>query len=540
MKMLNVTLAFLIAILLTACNYGYVDVGEHEAYGGVQDIADTNAVVYAPQDEQLDAAEEPDEPLVVLELELQIDFATDELLATFDYIYEVDYTLLRRARSGNDTIETYGGERLVIWANVPLYDFALIWVAYDSFEDGRNIICIPSEEVFGEVSELLLGQAFVVNSYYAAGFSSRPWSGVRFTDYDGEMRYFTMQRNHLYAHPNFSDCAWLLNEFENRMDELPDNWEPWWVNVDFIPRVAIDAPDEELRSKLLEESGISEYGWRVAADFLSEFDSILYGVYWAHTPHTPRDADGNIIMSFSRWYNISQQFVHTYEWPKIVFLNASQEEHGGFFDNNGDRIYEALWAYIQRFEYDWRDEPTTASYSHHYASYFSLFDFDNTGIPDIIIHFSQTFEGCYGGFYRIFRYINGEYQMIEMSTYENGEQLEWTNFGMIHQLFSDDSGRIITLFDSELGGCMRYEHLVLVDNRVEFHVIPDTGIDWDWHEWRAHHWRIWRHTPYHGHQTIDCWTFHNPTIFRTNTPITPLHPFSDLGTEMLAYLRHTR
>ena len=127
--------------------------------------------------------------------------------------------------------------------------------------------------------------------------------------------------------------------------------------------------------------------------------------------------------------------------------------------------------------------------------------------------------------------------MLEMSSCEDDELLSWAGFGSFHELFIDDEGRIITF----CGRGMRYEHLIFVDNRVEFHSIPVSDYSSDWRTWSDHHLQISRPIPYHAyHIWIDLWTHHNPTIFKTDIQITPLHPFTDLGLEMLAYLRYTR
>jgi len=308
-----------------------------------------------------------------------------------------------------------------------------------------------------------------------------------------------------------------------------------------IPATALvpsTEPSLELRTVLLEQSGISQYGWQVAADFLSGFTSLFAGVFRVETTWDNEKRIAAPTGYFWRWDSVNQRSVTTDEQPEISFLSTNGGQREGFFDRYGNRIYDAPWAYIQLFDgfYDHQGEPVIF-YSHHYANYFSLFDFDNDGIPDIIIHFRQTFDGCYGGFYRIFRYIDGEYRMLKMAAFtDNGEQLSWTNFGTNHLLFADANGRIITFIDSELGG-MEYSHLVFTNNRADFYRIPFA--DHSWEEWKEHHWQVWEQTPY-GRELKDSWVLHNPTIFGTDISITPLHPFADLGVELYTYLQHRR
>jgi len=102
----------------------------------------------------------------------------DDLLASFEYIHEMDYYEVRGFLRG---------ERLVIWADVPLYNFAVVDLSHD-FADDAFIYFINSTH--GEVDLLLPGQAFVVNNYIVMG--SFPWSGFTFTDANNERHYFAM------------------------------------------------------------------------------------------------------------------------------------------------------------------------------------------------------------------------------------------------------------------------------------------------------------------------------------------------------------
>jgi hypothetical protein len=270
---------------------------------------------------------------------------------------------------------------------------------------------------------------------------------------------------------------------------------------------------------------ISEYGWQVATEFLSDFTSLFKGVYH---PEYVWDVGMQTTINtgrFMRWDTITGQFITTYEQPEISFRAGY-----GFLDAQGNRVIDEPWAIIRRFECQLTQD---VFYSFHYANYFKLFDFDNDGIPEIFVHFNQTFEGCYDGFYRIFRYIDGGYRMLEMVAYANGEQLQWVSFGNVHELFIDPNGRIITFINSEMTGIMEYTHLVLTDTHAEFHRIISlddiSGDPWEaWEEWHNHHWNVWEHT------FTDSWRLHNPTIFRTNIAITPLQPFYELGAELFA------
>jgi len=139
---------------------------------------------------------------------LTISLASEELLNTFDYLHEADYTLLR-GDFADDVFEYFNGDRLVIRADVPLYDLALISIANDVLDDLDDRVVFAPVNAFGQIEVLLPGQAFVINSY--VGLGTLPASGISFVSESGERHYFWMledQSVNIYPNP-FSDADFL-------------------------------------------------------------------------------------------------------------------------------------------------------------------------------------------------------------------------------------------------------------------------------------------------------------------------------------------
>ena len=139
-----------------------------------------------------------------------------------------------------------------------------------------------------------------------------------------------------------------------------------------------------------------------------------------------------------------------------------------------------------------------------------------------MVHFNQTFDGGYAGFYRIFRYFDGEYRMLGLRAFEDGVQSEWAWLSQVHELFWDETGRIITYFGNEYHGGFQYEHLVLTDFYADMHLVRRMDYDDEWEAWQEHHWIEWRSERSNGSWIKDGWMNHNPTIFGTDVPLTPL------------------
>jgi len=278
-------------------------------------------------------------------------------------------------------------------------------------------------------------------------------------------------------------------------------------------------PPQELD---LPPATISEYGRQVAEDFLSRFTSIFTGVgqpemHWDGETAVPTGR-------FTMGWDSAGQLITTDQVPAIY--RSPWGEDVAFFDRQGNPIHEAPWLLVYRGDY-W--------VSYHYASYFKLYALDHSGIPVIFIHFNQTFEGGYAGFYMVFGYRNGEYRMLETASFIDGVRQEWLLLNSVTDFFVDDYGRVITFFNSDYHGVHRYEHLVLTETHAELHFVAGLDEwDWDsgaWEEWDDYHWSNWEDTPESWRQ-VDGWLFHNPTIWGTDIPITPLEPLTQLQEEI--------
>jgi len=265
---------------------------------------------------------------------------------------------------------------------------------------------------------------------------------------------------------------------------------------------------------------ISEYGRQAAEDFLFTMTTIFTDVLHAEVEYV----DGNRVRPAERfrvgWDLETHEAIMTDIIPEfyIDFMESGVWNSMAFFDRHHNRVYDAPWLEVNRGD-DWT--------SYRYANHFRLFDFDNDGIPEILIHYRQTFDGGYAGAYHIFRYVDGAYRRLEQVLIENGEahNWPWAWISSAHTLFWDSNGKIISFIDSMYHGVNRYEHLVLTNEHAEFHVLA--SLDWqsNWEAWEAHHWYEWN-------EPRDSWMNHSPTIFGTNISLTPIESMTELEDEI--------
>jgi len=279
-----------------------------------------------------------------------------------------------------------------------------------------------------------------------------------------------------------------------------------------------DDSDPPSTVELLLPQEISEYGFNTALDFLRTLTSLRTGVYRAMAEW---DGANNAVVAtgeFSRWCMETGELLRKFETPEIYFSHY-QDGVSGFFDQQNNLITDAPW-----MQHD------------NYAAYFSLFDFDGNGIPVIFVHFNQTFEGGYGGFYRVFRYVDGAYRMLETRSFTNGIETQWPWLSAIHRLLVDEDGRIITFALSDYHGIYEYTHLILTDTCAEMHLVTALD-DWeDWELWHEHHREEWDWTQQQA-ILLYSWLDHNPTIFGTDIAIRPIESFTELEEYIMEVLR---
>ena len=449
--------------------------------------------------------------------EVNVAIVTDDLLLSFNQLHELDYGEVRSLNLFSET------NNLIFWATMPITDFAVLLVGYEhiaqepTYIDGirttaLDTIYIPIDR-FGMVSEMQPGDAFVINNIGIRSPFDFGMPGVTFVDESGTQRYFLFYNDRTsVAQVN----PFRLVEFQNRMYQLPEDWQPRWIRMRHEPTTNVNAPSSPERIAVsLEKTGISEYGWQVAANFLSEMTSIFTGVIEAEAG---RDNDWEETGRFILGYDLSTgRFITTSEVPEIYYVLY---EWGirGVYDRQRNVIQDVVWAW------EW------SGVIRAYAWSFKLIDFDSTGIPEILISFWPIFDGIDTGgmsWYEIFRYVDGEYRKLEQR-FPGGVSVAYQGISPWplspgHDFFIDETGRIVTLFhDVKDGNFTGYQQLVITDDYFVLYPLAIKEND-DWDAW-------WEHIRELG----------SPTIFGTDIQLAPFYLFDDLISDLFRYLQYKR
>ena len=279
-----------------------------------------------------------------------------------------------------------------------------------------------------------------------------------------------------------------------------------YVEIEEVEAEAIEA--EEVAPQI----NLGEYGYhaQVAAEFLSQMTSIFTGVFREQVDWSSGEPVGT--GEFWGWDNVNRVQIITDEMPEIALMTLG-DRRLGFFGKDGERIYEAPWMSTYQ-----SGEWSTS----FYASYFRIMDLDDNGIPEILIHFQQTFDGGYAGFYRIFRYVDGEYRILELRGVSDGETQERIGLGGRHRFFRDALGRTVAHTDSMYHGMLKYEQLTILNGTAEFHLLLEMDGD-NWEAWESFHWITFDNAT--GRWEIaDAWFLNEPTIFGTDIALAIIEP----------------
>lgn len=150
----------------------------------------------------------------------------------------------------------------------------------------------------------------------------------------------------------------------------------------------------------------------------------------------------------------------TTEVPDIFFREFRDWTRHGFYDSNFNRIEDAPWMSYET-----------------YASSFSLWDFDNSGIPDIIVNHWGNYRGSGdgGGVASLFRYVNGEFVRVSYSPQQLWEEF---GFGREHSYswfpwvyYHDNLGNLVGYFYGIVEPIPTYARITFNNNAADKFVL---------------------------------------------------------------------
>jgi|GEM_PF-1992924 len=274
----------------------------------------------------------------------------------------------------------------------------------------------------------------------------------------------------------------LVYEPEEMLDTLP------FIEYEPAPPLVHNAPE------------ISPLGRQVAADFLHDF--------WTLFPVSAGwfclETERFFMRHSSRWEWVESDGTSMFYWGGVMV----HRENWSFVDYDG-KIYDGAGREITGvpfiLEY-------VSPFFPNVAWRFSLFDFCESGIPDIIITFlpiEPCFEGCLQGFVGetiFYRFIDGAYRKF-------GTLPHWS-----YEFFENEYGEIVILYNNVMCGVFGYYFLRITDNEIYTeNIFTPAEHTQEW--WEHHSWERFSQDP-------------NPTMFYTGMPLMRIPPLADLANEI--------
>jgi len=231
---------------------------------------------------------------------------------------------------------------------------------------------------------------------------------------------------------------------------------------------------------------ISDFGRQVAEEFLSQ--------YWSLFSFGLRNSDG-----YYRSFHCHEEIL--LHRPLVLWDFE-------FYDRQGNLIEDSIFA---------------QSSTRNIALDFKLYDFDNDGIPEIIIS-GGIIESCAGS-QELFRFIDGEYR--SMGTFKAPPMF-----------FHDELGQVIAFYNFEMhSGAFGYYYFGFTDEGMTHVFIEDTLFHWN----HSHTISIQEA----GEGVSSQWFYHhsspeffqNPIMFNTDRPLTHIPSLAELENEIITSLR---
>ena len=273
------------------------------------------------------------------------------------------------------------------------------------------------------------------------------------------------------------------------------------------------------------DDGRFSVGWdRHSREIISDVRQFVLGY----------EATGWIDDPWGGWFQ--REPILTYEVPDIFYTEFRDSwERTGFYDRYGNRITNAPWMLHDSL----------------YATGFSIWDFDNNGIPVIFVEYWGHYIGSGDGGVptSLFRFENGQYRRI--ASFHN-QVWQWGQYEATYRwfpwqaYFRDQGGNLTGYFYGIAETAPVYAYITFSGNMANMDVIARAQFDWENWDWERPETRRYFWTNYHAGQinyeapAINLWgegLAAQHIIPVTNNVLTQIHRLSVVEDALKASVR---
>ena len=279
-----------------------------------------------------------------------------------------------------------------------------------------------------------------------------------------------------------------------------------------------------------EEFEISDEVRAIIVDFLVQFPTIFsdYMVPATGSGWGAANEDEYVI----GWDAENRWHIVTTETPSLFLVNDwTERENEGFFDRYGNRLNSKPWM----------------MHGTLYATNFSLWNFDHSGIPMILVSYWGNYFGSGDGGTPavLFRYIDGEFKRVlnDRSILWRHRTEDWQEEWLSNVWFpwqsyyADDYGNLIAYFFGIVDSFPTFAEITFENDLAIADVIAFANEYWEsgstWYVWdnfRSHHFGF-------IYPAIVSWFGDNTHIPGCNTNLTPINPLTRLHDDIFTEVR---
>jgi len=299
-----------------------------------------------------------------------------------------------------------------------------------------------------------------------------------------------------------------------------------------------------------EEENISEYGLKVLKEFLMQFPTLFMDTSSSFSGGLPHEVGEIRHFGIPLWNEDEQVFETgvtlierptfdgsgTFlfpEWIKTsqtppLFLRRTWTNDGldGFYTANGERIKNVPWML-----------------GILYATDFELYDFDDNGIPSVIVHYWGHYYGSTDGGppSSLFRYVDGEFRRMYP---EASELASWPQWFPWQGYYLDNEENLIGYFFGIVHAMPRYSFITFDGQEADLKMIVNGELDWGSYDWEEGFMSFYWHNHITGQSEEESIEYRGGGIGRRTIPATdinirPLRPMRNLHDEITKYIYET-
>lgn len=267
-------------------------------------------------------------------------------------------------------------------------------------------------------------------------------------------------------------------------------------------------------------------GQALAEEFLMQFPTLFMGTT-VPVANSWGSESGQFIsqqkIALNEWgfWEYADREIITYEVPDIYHCITADESGYGYFVEHGNRITDTDTIWLGGWD--------------SYATSFSLYDFDDDDIPEIIVKYASFLPRGGLAIIELFKFIDGEYRRVSTDL-QSGDDTEYSYWADISDYYFDNNNNLISFTRSNeyMGTSAKYNQIIFNNDVANINPVATENYDWNtgviW--WENH---VTGETNIPSDNDVDPNSPH--LLPGTDNLLTPIQPLTDMKEEITSSVK---